>query len=153
MRRLQRLGALMAVMAAVLAVAACGDDGGNGGKEPGELSGGILATFTAAGEEFKVWVTNPQTIDDILALRDGTSDATIPNGAIKEGPGVAGHNAPWSWHLDPQDIEMAEMTMELCDGAPGFVEEEVDYFIGTVKRYCPWDATLVDVEDYRDQGS
>lgn len=141
--------AALALVAVMGVGVACGDgdEDGNGGPE--ELSGGILVTFETAGEQFKVWVTNPQAIEDILALRDGTGTATIPNGAIREGPGLADHNAPWNWHLDPEDIEMAEFTMELCDGAPWFVEEELDYFIETVGRYCPWSAELVSIEDYR----
>ena len=61
----------------------------------------------------------------------------------------AGHNEPWSWHLDPVDIEMAEFTIELCDAAPGTVEEDLDYWLNTVGRYCPWGAELVDLEDFR----
>src|SRR5690606_7405108 len=34
----------------------------------GELEGGILATFEVAGEQFNVWVTNEEAIDDILAM-------------------------------------------------------------------------------------
>ncbi len=115
----------------------------------GELSGGILATFEVVGEEFRVWVTNPETIQQILDLQRGASEASIPNGVVLRGPGQADHNQPWSWHLDPQDIEMAEVTMELCDGTPSFVEEELDYFVDTVGRYCPWMARLLEVEDYR----
>ena len=116
---------------------------------PSPLARGILATFDVVGEEFKVWVTNPETIEAILALQAGKSQATIPNGAIRRGAGQGDHNAPWSWHLDPDDIEMAEMTIELCDGAPSFVEDELDYFMDTVKRYCPWGARLIKVEDLR----
>ena len=147
--RIVRGAAALALVAVMAVAVACGDDDDDGDGGPGELSGGILVTFEAAGEKFKVWVTNPQAIEDILALRDGTSTATIPNGAIREGPGLADHNAPWSWHLDPEDIEMAEVAMELCDGAPWFVEEELDQFIETAGRYCPWSAALVSVEDYR----
>ncbi|MBM4429385.1 MAG: hypothetical protein FJ026_03430 [Chloroflexi bacterium] len=116
---------------------------------PSPLAGGILATFEITGERFQVWVTNPETIQQVLDLRAGKSQANIPNGRILRGPGQGGHNAPWSWHLDPEDVHMAEMTIELCDGAPWFVESEVDYFVDTVLRYCPWSAQLVDVQDYR----
>ena len=116
---------------------------------PSDLAGGLLATFDVLGKRFKVWVTNPSTIDDILALQQGTSTANIPNGRILRGPGQGGHNFPWSWHLDPEDIEMAEFTIEVCDGRPSFVEENVDEFVDNVGRYCPWSAALVQVEDFR----
>ena len=131
----------------VLGLIACGAPTAT--PEPSELSGGILATFQVVDEEFRVWVTNPDTIQQILDLQRGISSANIPNGRILRGPGQADHNEPWSWHLDPEQIEMAEITVEVCDGAPSSVEEELDYFVETVGQYCPWSARLVAVEDYR----
>ena len=83
-------------------------------------------------------------------VQSGESQANIPNGRILHGPGEADHNAPWDWHLDPMEIEMAEVTIELCDGAPGCVQENIDEFVDVVQRYCPWAAQLVAVEDLRD---
>ncbi|MDH4209148.1 MAG: hypothetical protein OEV76_09765, partial [Anaerolineae bacterium] len=114
--------------------------------EPGELSGGIVATFEVVDEEFRVWVTNPGTLQQILDLQRGAGSANIPNGRILRGPGQAERNEPWSWHLDHEQIEMAEITVEVCDGMPSFAEE-VDYFVETVGHYCPWSARLVAVED------
>jgi hypothetical protein len=116
---------------------------------PAQLTGGVLATFDVEGEEFQVWVTNPESIQQLFDLQAGTSSANIPNGRILRGPGEADHNTPWSWHLDPQDIEMAEITIELCDGMPSFVEENLDEFVNTVERYCPWAANLTSLEDFR----
>jgi hypothetical protein len=125
--------------------AGCGGD--PTGPDPG-LEGGILATFQVSLEEFQVWITNEATIQQVLDLRDGRSTANIPNGAIRTGPGVADHNAPWSWHLHPQDIAMAEQTVEVCDGRPSLVESLLeDYLI--VGRFCPWGAELVRVDDFR----
>jgi len=112
------------------------------------LRGGALATFEVEGERFRVWTTNPQTIHDLHELQQGTSTANIPNGRILRGPGRASHNAPYHWHLDPQDITMAEVAIEVCDGLPSYVEENVDEFVERVGRYCPWAATLVELRDY-----
>lgn len=114
-----------------------------------ELTGGVLATFDVSGEVFQVWVTNPDTIDQLFALQAGESQANIPNGPILEGAGVANHNMPWSWHLDPEQTEMAEVTIEVCDGAPSFVEENVDEFVNNVGQYCPWSAELLHLTDLR----
>jgi hypothetical protein len=111
-----------------------------------ELQGGVLATFEVNGEQFQAWVTNSQTVQQILDLAAGASTANIPNGRILRGPGPAAYNAPWSWHLDPEDIEMTEMTTEVCDGMPSYVEEHLDEFVDTIGRYCPWSARLVDVQ-------
>jgi hypothetical protein len=116
---------------------------------PNPLAGGILATFELNDQEFRVWVTNPDTIQQILDLRDGKSGDNIPNGKILRGPGPGDYNAPWSWHLDPQEIEMAFATMEVCDAEPNYVEENVDEFVDVVTRYCPWSAKLISVEDFR----
>jgi hypothetical protein len=136
--------ALIVLSLAVLVAVACGGDD----DEP-DLAGGVLATFDVTGQQFKVWITNPETIGQVLALRDGTSMANIPNGTLREGPGEGAHNAPWNWHLDPEEIAMAEITIEICDGEPSYVEEHLEEFIATVGSYCPWSAQLVAVEDLR----
>ena len=129
---------------AMVALPACGSS-----TAPEDLlEGGVLATFRVAQEEFRVWVTNEATIQQILSLQDGTSSANIPNGALHEGQGRADHNAPWLWHLDPIDIEMAEATVEVCDGRPSLVDSLLDDYL-TVGRFCPWGAELVEVQDFR----
>jgi hypothetical protein len=115
------------------------------------LTGGALATFEVEGERFRVWTTNPQTIHDLYELQQGTSTANIPNGRILRGAGQARHNAPYRWHLDPQDIAMAEVAIELCDGLPSYIEENVEEFVDRVGRYCPWAAELVELRDFTDR--
>ena len=112
------------------------------------LEGGVLATFRVSQEDFRVWVTNEATIQQIFDLRDGTSSASIPNGALREGQGRADHNAPWSWHLDPMDIDMADLTIEVCDGRPSLVDALLEDYLN-VGRFCPWGAELVRVQDFR----
>lgn len=147
----RRSPVLLLLVSAVLlsGLSACDSDSNGGDEHDPALDGGIVATFTNQDETFRVWITNETTIQQVLALQAGTSDANIPNGKILHGPGVADHNEPWSWHLDPEDIEMADLTIEVCDGRPSYVEENVDEFVDVVDRYCPWGAELVDVEDYR----
>jgi hypothetical protein len=118
--------------------------------DDGELTGGVLATFAVGDEQFKLWTTNETTIEQLFALQAGESQANIPNGPLLLGPGVANHNAPWSWHFDPEQTEMAEVTIELCDGTPSYVEENLDEWMEQVGRYCPWSAELVSLEDFRD---
>ena len=112
-----------------------------------ELEGGILATFDVQGETYSIFITNAQTIEQVLALSNGLGTARIPSGKLVRGQ--EGYNVPWSWHIDPQDVEMAEVTMELCDGRPSDVEKDLDYWVDTVGRFCPWTAVLVAVKDYR----
>jgi hypothetical protein len=116
---------------------------------PDLLAGGIVATFRVGNDSFRVWIRNSRTIDEVLALQRGASLETIPNGRLRVGAGQGGHNAPYSWHLDPDDIDMAGATIEVCDGTPSYVEAHRDQFISEVNRYCPWGATLVSVADHR----
>ena len=115
---------------------------------PDALRGGVLATFEVSGERFRVWVVNPQAIWDLYQLKRGLSTATIPNGRILRGPGRAGHNVPYGWHLDPRDINLADFTTEVCDARPSYVEEHIGESVRKVGRYCPWDARLVELRNY-----
>jgi hypothetical protein len=114
-----------------------------------DLRGGVLATFEVSGERFKTFVTNPTTVQVLFALQRGESAASIPNGRIRRGDGVGDHNAPFGWHLDAEDIEMAFATIELCDGRPSFVEAHIGEYVDVVGRYCPWGARLVALQDFR----
>jgi hypothetical protein len=51
-------------------------------------------------------------------------------------------NTGYSWHIDPATFEWAELTMEVCDGRPSYVED------GTLTSdiFCPWSAEVVSVE-------
>ncbi|MFW6151004.1 MAG: hypothetical protein ACOC6A_05660 [Chloroflexota bacterium] len=114
-----------------------------------ELDGGVVATFEVQNARFRAFVVNEQAIEELYALQRGESRANIPVSRLERGPGAGMHNAPWSWHLDPQQFGLAEMTIEVCDGTPQFVEEELDYWLDQVGQYCPWSAELVGIEDYR----
>ena len=114
-----------------------------------ELEGGVLATFDVAGEQFNLWTTNEDTINDIMALQDNPDLSLHPNGPILYGPGEADHNAPWGWHLDPQQTQMVEVSIEVCDGRPSYVEGETEEFVENIGNYCPWGAELVNVQDFR----
>jgi hypothetical protein len=114
-----------------------------------ELRGGVLATFRTNSQTFKVFVTNAGTITALFALQRGEATASIPNGRIRRGAGAGGHNAPFAWHLDPVDVSMADVTIELCDGSPSYVEANLTEYVDVIGRYCPWGATLVALQDFR----
>lgn len=113
------------------------------------LRGGVLATFRTTNQTFKVFVTRPATIDALHALQRGQATASIPNGRILRGAGAGSHNAPYSWHLDPADVDMADATIELCDGTPSYVEAHLTEYVDVIGRYCPWGAMLVALQDFR----
>ncbi|GBC69390.1 hypothetical protein HRbin01_01088 [archaeon HR01] len=92
------------------------------------------------GERFTIYVTDPETIK--LAeenMRGGNN--LFPTGALARGDG--GFNSPWSWHLIPETVRMAEVSIELCDGLPSHIEQALDYWIDTVGQFCPWSGRIV----------
>ncbi|MEM4591242.1 MAG: hypothetical protein QW555_05375 [Nitrososphaerota archaeon] len=92
------------------------------------------------GERFVIYVVDPETIrlaeDNMRGL-----NSLFPIGELERGDG--GFNKPWSWHLRPSSVRMVEVAIELCDGLPSHVERDLDYWVETVGRYCPWSARIV----------
>ncbi|UCE17333.1 MAG: dockerin type I repeat-containing protein [Gemmatimonadota bacterium] len=74
-----------------------------------------------------------------LSLPEDLRDLHI-NGAIDWGDG--GFNTSWSWHIVPDDWHLAGMSAEVCDGSPQFVEENLEYWINAVGRYCCYDSYI-----------
>jgi hypothetical protein len=126
-------GRVLAV--AIVVLAGCADDGPDGAAP-----GAAVATIQVVDETFKVELITPELIEHAEQLLAGESVAGIPLGTVvRDDPGV---NAPWSWHIDPATLEFADMTIEVCDGLPSFVED------GTVTsdQYCPWSAEVIAVD-------
>ena len=100
-----------------------------------------VATFeVAGGEQYKIELVTPELIEHAKGLLAGESLAAIPNGVVVHGDSAV--NEPWSWHIDPATLEFANVTSEVCDGIPQYVEDE----IVTSDRLCPWSARVVAVE-------
>lgn len=112
-----------------------------------ELTGGVLATFQVLEERYSIFITNPDTIEQVYAVQRGESNANIPIGRVIRG--AVSYNEPWSWHIDSEEISMAEMTIELSDGLPSYLEDDLDYWADTVKYFSPWSAELIEIKDYR----
>jgi hypothetical protein len=99
-----------------------------------------VATFQVVDEQYKIELATPELVEHAQALLAGESVASIPNGiVVRDDPGP---NAPWSWHIDPATLEFADMTIEVCDGLPSYVED------GTVTsdQFCPWSAQIVSID-------
>ncbi len=99
-----------------------------------------VATFQVVDETYKIELTTPELQQHARDLLAGEDVASIPNGVVvRDDPGV---NAPWSWHIDPATLEFADMTIEVCDGLPSYVEDGVV----TSERYCPWSAKIIRID-------
>jgi hypothetical protein len=115
----------------LLVLAACGDGSTT-------TSGTAVATFTVAGETFRVELVGDRQIEAARAAQAG-GPARIPNGRVAVGGGV---NQGWSWHLE--EVGFAESAIELCDGRPSDVERQGVQFGGG--RFCPWSARVVSID-------
>jgi hypothetical protein len=132
-----RPGATLALAAAaLLSGLACND---SHPAEPSDALFEILAS-AASGETFRIQVSDPSQIAALESLL-GQGNRKIVSGALRRGNG--GFNTPWSWHMAPDSIEVADVTIELCDGRPSDVESALDYWIDTVGRFCPWGTEVV----------
>ena len=97
------------------------------------------------GHTFIAWTNKASVIDQILiqlALPVEFRDQHI-NGKILRIPDGCNLNDGWSWYFDPEDWAMADLSIELCDGDPQFVEENLDEYVRT-GRYCPWGSIVLE---------
>jgi hypothetical protein len=97
-------------------------------------------TIDVVGERFTLQATDPGTIQQLIDNYNGKNNFHVTGTLVK---GSGGFNSPWSWHLDPSSVRMAEISIELCDGTPSFVEKNLDYWLDTVHNYCPWGSKVV----------
>ena len=102
--------------------------------------GTVVTLRVAEAEEYKLLLTDPDDIAVARQLLAGDEAPRIPNGVVVRGtPGV---NTGYSWHIDPASVEFVDMTMEVCDGKPSDVEQQII----TSDRYCPWSAQVVAID-------
>ena len=76
-------------------------------KKPA-LTGGILVTFDVVGETYSIFIINKETVKQVFALQQGESKAHTEWALVK---GSVPYNKPWSWHIDLEDIHIAEFTI------------------------------------------
>jgi hypothetical protein len=125
----------LVLTAAVLALPSCdsADD------DPADTNT-VFVIEVAEAETFRVRLAEPAQIREAERLID-TGQEQVLTGTLRRGDG--GFNAPYSWHLAPETVEFVDVTIEVCDGLPSFVESDLDYWVDTVGTYCPWSSQVV----------
>ncbi len=125
----------------VLVAAACSGAGDASPSASAAAAGPVVVTFeVAGGERFRVLLTDPADIAIADRLVAGEDAPSIPNGRVVRGD--TGVNEGFTWSLDPNDFEFADVTIEVCDGIPSDVEQG----LVTSDRYCPWSAVIADIQ-------
>ncbi|MGQ0815491.1 MAG: BP74-related protein [Gemmatimonadota bacterium] len=115
------------------AVAACGDAAG--------VSAGGTFIVAVGQEQFRVRIDNALLATKARRMMTGAENQQIVNGELARGDG--GFNTGFGWHMKPNAISFADVTIELCDGRPSDVQSDIDYWVDTVQRYCPWGGRFV----------
>ena len=103
-------------------------------------SGAIVVTFAVVDETYRILLTDPADIAIANQLLEGDETPSIPSGQIVRGE--TGVNEGYSWSIDPESVEFADVTIEVCDGLPSHVED------GTLTgdQFCPWSAEVIEIE-------
>lgn len=96
----------------------------------------------ASNETFVAWTSDSAVIAQIeaqLSLPVVGRDQHI-NGKIDRIPEHCGElNGRWSWYFVPNEWALADLSIEVCDGEPQYVEEHLQDYLD-IERYCPWSA-------------
>jgi hypothetical protein len=127
--------ARVALTALMTVVVACCNDGP---LYPNDMP---VFEVEVSGERFRIGLRTEAQVARAEALLASGAENNI-HGTVRRGSGR--FNAPYSWHLDPATVTFPDLSMEVCDGRPqSDVESDVDYWVDTVKYYCPWGAKIV----------
>jgi hypothetical protein len=121
-------------VAMLLALSGCDE------STTGPLDGAVFLIEVVPGETFRVLVSDPEVVARARTLL-ASGENTVLHGELAEGDG--GFNAGYSWHIVPATVAFVDVAMELCDGRPSYVEEELDYYLESVNYYCPWGITVL----------
>jgi hypothetical protein len=105
--------------------------------------GSVIVTLKVAGDQqYRILLTDPADIAGAIGLLQGDIGPSIPNGKVVRHAGEDPVNRGYTWSIDPNDFEWADVTTEVCDGIPSDVEQG----LVTSDRYCPWSAIVVAVD-------
>jgi hypothetical protein len=96
-----------------------------------------------AGEQFVVRATDAQTVQQLTDNYNGKNSMHVTGNVVR---GDGGFNQPYSWHLEPASVRMADISIEVCDGRPSYVQENLDEWLDTVGNYCPWASKVVAIK-------
>lgn len=99
------------------------------------------------GEHFFAATSDPSVIAAARAQLALPLDQRMlhMHGDIEAGDG--GVNAPWSWHFVDGSWTLAEISAEVCDGWPSYIEENLDEWLKSPGYFCPWSSRVLAERD------
>ena len=137
--------ALLAVGAALWSLAGCSDDRGGGNDA------GMMTTFRFAvrhdptgAEDFLARTSDPVVIDSCRSQLARPVEDRLDHIHGPIARARPGENLSWSWRFVPDEWDLAAFSIELCDGNPSAVEANIDYWVDTVRVFCPWNSYVAE---------
>lgn len=126
---------LVALLFVVLFFVGC-----DSGKNSEPRHAGVFEVEVTGEERFYIALATEEQVE-LATQRMNDETIGVIHGVVLRGHG--GFNEPYLWHLEPASVTFPDLAMELCDGRPEFVEEDLDYWVDTIGYYCPWGAQIV----------
>lgn len=93
---------------------------------------------------FRAWTSDSAVIVHVeaqLALAEEERNQHI-NGEILAQSEACNLNPDWSWYFNPEDWDLADLSIEVCDGNPQYVEDNLQDYLD-IDRYCPWSSYVL----------
>ena len=147
--RLRMRLALSAVCAAVMLPSCSDAPAGPSSRVP--VGGGVITFAFGARPELTMRVAaGAATVAAAESYLRTGEGPRIPSGPIVRGPGI---DERYPYHFLPDAVDLVDVAMELCDGAPMLTPAEVNEFMRGATgepfpasaRWCPWSAVPVAV--------
>lgn len=97
---------------------------------------------TTGNEHFVARTSDPVVIEN---AREQLSQPEDKRNLFISGKIARGReqNTRWNWHFVPDKWDLVETSIEVCDGRPSFVEQNLDYWVDEVGRFCPWSSRVL----------
>lgn len=114
-----------------------------GNSTSGNMNKEVIFEFQTTGDEhFFAQTTDQGLIDRVRQqLSRPQADRNLfINGTIARGQA---NNNGWNWHFVTGEWELTEAAIEVCDGRPSMVEQNIDYWVDDVGHFCPWSSFVV----------
>jgi hypothetical protein len=112
-----------------------------------ERTGGAVVTFDVHGESLRVWSTNLAFIAKARSLIGASGFQVTPIFDIMR----VGHDdcAGRAWSVNPDAMMFDDLTTEVCDAMPSYIDADVAGWARSPGQYCPWGPRVVAVEAVR----
>lgn len=112
-----------------------------------ERTGGAVVTFDVHGETLNIWSTNDEFIARARTLVGNTEFHPTPvfNVMRRGFDSCTGRQ----WSVNPEDMHFNDLTTEVCDAMPSYIDDNLEDWLVAPAQYCPWGPRVIAVSDVR----